>query len=211
MDDAVLVSTVCCCFFPIACCINNNLSVQRRTINRWLLDFWMQFQHTCGMRRAGHVKRVYISLYMYVYTIYLNYLYIEYEERCTPTALEHLWGKQRVWRLHCTAPSAGRAFFFFFFLPSLEEPLLQFSDRRLESGVRGWIQWAGGRIFPHVHLSALLRGSKSAAGISDRVISAACECTGLHGRLKFICTNHTWGPLDGIKISFLLTCIKFYF
>lgn len=46
---------------------------------------------------------------------------------------------------------------------------------------------------------------------ANRVISAACECTGLRRRLKFICTNNTWGPLDGIKIFFLLTCIKFYF
>lgn len=27
----------------------------------------------------------------------------------------------------------------------------------------------------------------------------------------FLCTNYTWGPLDGIKISFFLTCIKFVF
>lgn len=27
----------------------------------------------------------------------------------------------------------------------------------------------------------------------------------------FIYTNYAWEPLDGIKISFLLTCIKFYF
>lgn len=26
---------------------------------------------------------------------------------------QHLWGKQRVWQLHRSAPSAGRAFFFF--------------------------------------------------------------------------------------------------
>ena len=47
-----------------------------------------------------------------------------------------------------------------------------------------------------------------------------CECVGvcvhysIPIRLKkksFTCTNYTWGPLDGIKISFLLTCIKFFF
>lgn len=61
-----------------------------------------------------------------------------------------------------------------------------------------------------VRLSALLRGNKSAA-VMQTVISAARECIGIHHRLKFICTNYTWGPLNGIKISFLLTCIKFYF
>lgn len=59
------------CFFSlfIACCINNNLSVRWRTINSWLLNWMMQFQHRCGVGRAGHVQCVYISLYMCIYSI----------------------------------------------------------------------------------------------------------------------------------------------
>lgn len=49
----------------------------------------MQFQHRCGVGRTGHVQCVYISLYMCVYTAYLNYLYITFLELCTPTALRH--------------------------------------------------------------------------------------------------------------------------
>lgn len=99
---------------------------------------------------------------------------------------------------------------FFFFL--LEEPLfLQFSDRRLESGVRGWIEWARGRNCPlpssRATLTCAAAWKQTCSRSADRVISAACECTGLHRRL----INYTWGPLDGIKSSFLLTCIKFYF
>lgn len=117
----------------------------------------MQFQHMCGMRRGGHVKRVYIYLYicMYIqYTWIICILNMRSWARPQPWNVclhtcyitsQHLWGQQRVWELHCTAPSAGCAFFF---PPSVEEPLLQFSDRRLESGVCGWIQWAGGKIFP---------------------------------------------------------------
>lgn len=69
MDDAVL--WIISVFFSlfIACCINNNLSVRWRTINSWLLNWMMQFQHRCGVGRAGHVQCVYISLYMCIYSI----------------------------------------------------------------------------------------------------------------------------------------------
>lgn len=173
----------------------------------------MQFQYTCGMRRGGHVKRVYISLYMYVYTIYLNYLYIEYEELCTPTALECLPPRvsHNISALVGTTEGVGASLHCSFCRLCLPPPRLK---NLFCSSVTGGLRVASVDgyseleesyflCWAHVHLSA--------AVISDRMISAACECNGLHRRLKFICTNYTWGPLDGIKISFLLTCIKFYF
>lgn len=158
----------------------------------------MQFQHRCGVGRTGHVQCVYISLYMCVYTAYLNYLYITFLELCTPTALRHprpgvshdistlaegvMASPQRSFCRLCLF------FLYLFFLRSLV--FLQFSNGSLESGVRGRAgrraQPAGGRTFPP--LSSRTRACSRRA---DRVIPAACECTGPHRRLKFICTNDT--------------------
>lgn len=214
MDDAVLVSAIPVFFF-IACCIYNSLSVLWRTINWWLLDLLMQFQDTCGVHRAGHVKCVYIFIYVCIYNIpefsvywILGAAHPRSLGMSASTCVT--WhGEDRVWQLHRSVPSADRAFFFFSPL-SLEEPLLlQFSDRRLESGAWGWIQWAGGRIFPLASLLCCVETNVQPWCRQSDFCSVWMY--GLHRRLEFICTNYTWGPLDGIKISFLLTCIKFYF